>query len=302
MIILEKVLSKGLYRIELSVNGNKVTYTRYLNDVIDSSGIIASSDVDATFNKTLTDFINEGYTQVNEAGTLNTKPLEDFTVLRLSLSEFIKKYPHIKLNTHIWGQHEINVYLENVLIEGDLDLNTHGKSTAFDITNNVYLKNLEIQGNIFTMDSDTETSIRVIGDLTAQNMILGGSEIHVDGHTNIKNTLFVVDRDPNYKLNNVTATVYVVDEDVYYSNIERADFDFSLYFDYDLSESAKEELDEEEYLDLENEIKERPSYFEGKKKTWINNLNVLSEPEIESFVTDQEITKRINRIISTLKD
>jgi len=298
MIILEKVLSNGLHRIELSVDGNKVTFTKYLNDVNYGTGIAVSADGDATLKEELAAYINDdGYTQVNEAGTLNTKPLEDFTVLRLSLSEFIEKYPHIELTRHIWDEREIDVHLENVLIEGDLDLDTHGKSTSFDNTNNVYLKNLEIQGNIFTMDSDTETSIRVIGDLTAQNMIIGGSEIVVDGHTNIKNTLLLLERDTNSKLNTVSAPVYVVDPDIYWSNIERADFDFSLIFDYDLSESTKEDLDEEEYLDL---VK-RDSYFEGKKKTWINNLNALSEPEIESFVTDQEIRKRINSIIDLVK-
>ena len=297
MIILEKLLSDGLHRIELSVDGNKVTYRSYLNDVCNGTGASVSADVDATFYEQLADFRIDGYTQVNEAGTLKPYPLDDFT-LRLSLSEFIEKYPHIKLTTHIWDEREIDVHLEDVLIEGDLDLDTHGKSRSFDIPNNVYLKNLEIQGNIFTMDSDTETSIRVIGDLTAQNMIIGGSEIVVDGHTNIKNTLLLLERDTNSKLNTVSAAVYVVDPDIYWSSFERADFDFSLIFDYDLSESTKEELYEEEYLDL---VK-RDSYFEGKKKTWINNLNVLSEPEIESFVTDQEITKRINSIINTLKD
>jgi len=319
MIILEKVTSKGLSRIEITMEGDSIKLEEFLNDKSNQLRKTTQTPAftDAQLEVSAQGLINnKGYIRVGKAGTLEADPSlfveDDLTIRQLELAEFRKEYPHISLSNYPWGmQGKVEVYTEDVVIDGNLDLKEESDFTKREnepigasATNNmVFLKNLTVNGSIYSEDQDVDRALRVMGDLTAHNMIIGGSQIYIEGKTKIRDALILYP-DVDLKINDIHSSLYIQKFYNNYSsiNIQKSSFDYTMYFDDDLADEEKELIEEGETMSHEEKIEHFGVFYNGKKQTWINNANVLSEPEIIPFITDEYILESIISMIEDIEE
>ena len=140
MIILEKLSSQGVHRIEITVGERLVEHLEYLNNKVCGSGKALASNQDQLITGMLKDFASTGYIKVDKVNTLKYNESMKFDLIKMQFPQFRKEYPSVYLSNFPWSHFEIEVYLEDFVIEGDLDL-TKVPSLS-EPYGKVFLKNL----------------------------------------------------------------------------------------------------------------------------------------------------------------
>lgn len=285
-------MPNGVFRAEINkISINIVEFTIYLNNELINKGIISREPIVSDILIEITRyFITKGYIEVEKANTLKIDSSKIKSIKFMSLERFRKEYSNITLDGFPWDINSIEVYLEDTIINGDLDLSKES-DFAFDLdieekTNLVFLKNLMVNGDIYTNDSDIDRSLRVIGDLTAHNLVIAGADVSVEGKTTIKDVLMLGYSENNYMLNEVNAPVYIVDNIDYHYNakIRKTRFDYALYYNYNLHNLTQ--LEGSGY------------YFKGEKETFLNNIDALISSEIFPFLISEEVIDRLDSLSS----
>jgi hypothetical protein len=193
--VLEKFDHQGYKQVQFSLFQNRATVSAFLNGDNIHSSILEKYDQKNhknSYQKFIKIYQDMGFQEVESLGILSDKitPEERPKILaqRMSFNKFRRKNTDFYMEEVWWKNYQVDVYPDDFLAEGDIDLNNE-EYDFFNDSGLIFLKNLEVEGDILNPVLEYGRPIFVGGETKAHSVSAGGAYLHFDGGLEVQNTL-----------------------------------------------------------------------------------------------------------------